>query len=101
MMIPLGVVSAQQGIPQWTLLLDMRFNNNFDDSAGRHTPVNYGATISSAQSVEGATASIPIRTAGSSPMGTTPTMSSSTSRPKTFGSPATSCRRPSGMTMYG
>lgn len=53
MRIPLGVVGAQQGIPPWTLLLDMRFNNNFDDSAGRHTPVNYGATTSSAQSVEG------------------------------------------------
>lgn len=53
MRIPLGVVSAQQGIPPWTLLLDMRFNNNFDDSAGRHTPVNYGATTSAAQSVEG------------------------------------------------
>lgn len=53
MRIPLGVISAQQGVPPWTLLLDMRFNNNFDDSAGRHTPVNYGATTSSAQSVEG------------------------------------------------
>lgn len=53
-MFPLGIVN-QGGTPvsSWNKVLEMKFNNNFNDSTGRHSPVNYGAVISSAQSVEG------------------------------------------------
>lgn len=37
----------------WNKVLEMKFNNNFNDSTGRHSPVSYGAVISTAQSVEG------------------------------------------------
>ena len=53
-MFPLGLVN-QGGTPpvSWNKVLEMKFNNNFTDSTGRHSPVSYGAVISSAQSVEG------------------------------------------------
>lgn len=53
-MFPLGIVN-QGGIPpaSWNKVLEMKFNNNFSDSTGRHSPVSYGAVTSSAQSVEG------------------------------------------------
>lgn len=37
----------------WNKVLEMKFNNNFNDSTGRHSPVSYGAVTSNAQSVEG------------------------------------------------
>lgn len=53
-MFPLGIVN-QGGTPapSWNKVLEMKFNNNFNDSTGRHSPVSYGAVTSSAQSVEG------------------------------------------------
>jgi len=53
-MFPLGLVN-QGGTPpaSWTKVLEMKFNNNFNDSTGRHSPVSYGAVTSAAQSVEG------------------------------------------------
>lgn len=53
-MFPLGIVN-QGGTPpaSWSKVLEMKFNNNFNDSTGRHSPVSYGAVTSSAQSVEG------------------------------------------------
>lgn len=52
-MFPLGIVN--QGVPaaSWNKVLEMKFDGNFADSTGRHSPVSYGAVISSAQSVEG------------------------------------------------
>lgn len=52
-MFPLGIVN--QGVPaaSWNKVLEMKFNNNFNDSTGRHSPVSYGAVTSNAQSVEG------------------------------------------------
>lgn len=45
-MVPLiaviGQTSAPPG-PAWNLVLDMRFEGNFSDTAGRHSPVSYGA----------------------------------------------------------
>lgn len=55
-MFSLGVLSQQLSAPsepEWDLVLDMRFNGNFSDSTGRHSPVSYGAVISGMQSVEG------------------------------------------------
>lgn len=37
----------------WNKVLEMKFNYNFADSTGRHSPVSYEAVVSSAQSVEG------------------------------------------------
>lgn len=53
-MFPLGIVN-QGGtpVPSWNKVLEMKFNNNFNDSTGRHSPVSYGAVTSSAQYVEG------------------------------------------------
>lgn len=53
-MFPLGIVN-QGGTPapSWNKVLEMKFNNNFNDSTGRHSPVSYGAVTSSAQYVEG------------------------------------------------
>jgi len=53
-MFPLGIVN-QGGTPapSWNKVLEMKFNGNFADSTGRHSPVSYGAVISTAQSVEG------------------------------------------------
>lgn len=53
-MFPLGIVN-QGGTPapSWNKVLEMKFNNNFNDSTGRHSPVSYGAVTSSTQSVEG------------------------------------------------
>lgn len=53
-MFPLGIVN-QGGTPapSWNKVLEMKFNGNFADSTGRHSPVSYGAVTSSAQSVEG------------------------------------------------
>lgn len=53
-MFPLGIVN-QGGttVPSWNKVLEMKFNNNFNDSTGRHSPVSYGAVTSNAQSVEG------------------------------------------------
>lgn len=53
-MFPLGIVN-QGGTPvsSWNKVLEMKFNNNFNDSTGRHSPVSYGAVTSNAQSVEG------------------------------------------------
>lgn len=47
----IGQVNASAVV--WKEVLNMKFNNNFTDSTGRHTPVSYGAATSSAQSVEG------------------------------------------------
>ena len=53
-MFPLGIVN-QGGTPapSWNKVLEMKFNNNFNDSTGRHSPVSYGAVTSNTQSVEG------------------------------------------------
>lgn len=53
-MFPLGIVN-QGGtpVPSWNKVLEMKFNNNFNDSTGRHSPVSYGAVTSNTQSVEG------------------------------------------------
>ena len=53
-MFPLGIVN-QGGTPvsSWNKVLEMKFNGNFADSTGRHSPISYGAITSSAQSVEG------------------------------------------------
>ena len=42
-MFPLGIVN--QGVPaaSWNKVLEMKFDGNFADSTGRHSPVSYGA----------------------------------------------------------
>lgn len=55
-MFPILAVVGQNSAPPapaWNKVLEMKFNGSFSDSTGRHSPVSYGAVISSAQSVEG------------------------------------------------
>lgn len=55
-MFPILAVVGQNSAPPapaWNKVLEMKFNGSFADSTGRHSPVSYGAVISSAQSVEG------------------------------------------------
>lgn len=55
-MFPILAVVGQNSAPPapaWNKVLEMKFNGNFADSTGRHSPVSYGAVISTAQSVEG------------------------------------------------
>lgn len=45
-MFPLIAVIGQNSAPPepaWNLVLDMRFDGNFSDTTGRHSPVSYGA----------------------------------------------------------
>jgi hypothetical protein len=45
-MFPILSVVGQNSAPPtpaWNLVLDMRFEGNFSDTAGRHSPVSYGA----------------------------------------------------------
>lgn len=55
-MFPIIAVVCQNSAPPapaWNKVLEMKFNGNFADSTGRHSPISYGAITSSAQSVEG------------------------------------------------
>lgn len=55
-MFPILAVVCQNSAPPapaWNKVLEMKFNGSFSDSTGRHSPVSYGAVISTSQSVEG------------------------------------------------